>query len=40
MKDILYLSLRYIRHHRAKLLVLTLAITLVAWLPAQLTLTT
>ena len=33
MKDLLYLSLQYIRHHRAKLTVLTLAITLVSWLP-------
>ncbi len=33
MKDLLYLSLQYIRHHRVKLLVLTLAITLVGWLP-------
>jgi putative ABC transport system permease protein len=33
MNDALYLSLRYIRHHRAKLLVLTFAITLVSWLP-------
>ena len=33
MKDLLYLSLQYIRHHRAKLTVLTLAITLVLWLP-------
>lgn len=33
MRDLLYLSLQYIRHHRVKLLVLTLAITLVAWLP-------
>lgn len=33
MMDLLYLSLQYIRHHRGKLLVLTLAITLVSWLP-------
>ena len=33
MRDLLYLSLQYIRHHRVKLLVLTFAITLVAWLP-------
>ena len=33
MTDLLYLSLQYIRHHRAKLTVLTLAITLVLWLP-------
>ena len=33
MKDLVYLSLQYIRHHRIKLAVLTLAITLVAWLP-------
>lgn len=33
MKDLLYLSVNYIRHHRVKLLVLTLAITLVSWLP-------
>jgi putative ABC transport system permease protein len=33
MNDTLYLSLRYIRHHRVKLLVLTFAITLVSWLP-------
>jgi putative ABC transport system permease protein len=33
VKDLLYLSLQYIRHHRVKLLVLTLAITLVGWLP-------
>ena len=33
MKDLLYLSLQYICHHRVKLLVLTLAITLVGWLP-------
>ncbi len=31
--DLLYLSLQYIRRHRAKLLVLTFAITLVSWLP-------
>ncbi|MEH6583931.1 MAG: ABC transporter permease [Halioglobus sp.] len=33
MTDLLYLSLQYIRYHRAKLTVLTLAITLVLWLP-------
>ena len=33
MRDLLYLSLQYIRHHRVKLLVLTFAITLVASLP-------
>jgi putative ABC transport system permease protein len=33
MKDLLYLSAQYIRHHRTKLAVLTLAITLVSWLP-------
>ncbi len=33
MKDLLYLSWQYVRYHRMKLLVLTLAITLVAWLP-------
>lgn len=33
MRDLLYLSAHYIRHHRVKLLVLTLAITLVSWLP-------
>jgi putative ABC transport system permease protein len=33
VKDLLYLSAHYIRHHRVKLLVLTLAITLVSWLP-------
>jgi putative ABC transport system permease protein len=33
VKDLLYLSVHYIRHHRVKLLVLTLAITLVSWLP-------
>ena len=33
MSDLVYLSLQYIRHHRIKLAVLTLAITLVAWLP-------
>ncbi len=33
MRNLLYLSLQYIRHHRVKLLVLTLAITLVGWLP-------
>ena len=33
MKDLLYLGVNYIRHHRVKLLVLTLAITLVSWLP-------
>jgi putative ABC transport system permease protein len=33
VKDLLYLSVNYIRHHRVKLLVLTLAITLVSWLP-------
>lgn len=33
MKDLLYLSLQYIRHHRLKLAVLSLAITLVCWLP-------
>ena len=33
MKDLLYLSLQYVRHHKAKLLVLTFAITLVSWLP-------
>jgi len=33
MRDTLYLSLQYIRHHRVKLLVLTFAITLVSWLP-------
>ena len=33
MKDLLYLGLQYIRHHRLKLLVLTFAITLVIWLP-------
>lgn len=33
MKDILYLSTRYVAHHKVKLGVLTLAITLVAWLP-------
>lgn len=33
MKDLLYLGLQYIRHHRLKLLVLTFAITLVSWLP-------
>ena len=33
MKDLRYISLQYIRHHRVKLLVLTLAITLVGWLP-------
>ena len=31
--DLLYLSLQYVRCHRAKLAVLTLAITLVSWLP-------
>ncbi|MEH6606931.1 MAG: ABC transporter permease [Pseudomonadales bacterium] len=36
MKDLLYLSLQYIRHHRAKLAVLTFAITLVSWLPLAL----
>ena len=33
MSDLLYLSLRYIQHHRLKIAVLTLAITLVCWLP-------
>jgi len=33
VRDLLYLSLQYIRHHRVKLLVLTFAITLVASLP-------
>jgi putative ABC transport system permease protein len=33
MRDLLYLSLQYISHHRVKLLVLTFAITLVTWLP-------
>lgn len=33
MKDLLYLSTQYFRHHRNKLLVLTFAITLVIWLP-------
>ena len=33
MTDILYLSARYVAHHKVKLGVLTLAITLVAWLP-------
>jgi len=33
MRDLLYLSLQYVRHHRLKLMVLTLAITLVSWLP-------
>lgn len=33
MRDLLYLSLQYIRHHRIKLWVLTFAITLVGWLP-------
>ena len=33
MSELLYLSLQYIRHHRAKLGALTLAITLVTWLP-------
>ena len=33
MTDLLYLSLQYIRHHRLKLAVLSLAITLVCWLP-------
>ena len=33
MKDLLYLSLQYIRHHRMTLMVLTFAITLVSWLP-------
>jgi putative ABC transport system permease protein len=33
VKDLLYLGVNYIRHHRVKLLVLTLAITLVSWLP-------
>ena len=33
MRDLIYLSLQYIRHHRIKLMVLTLAITLVVWLP-------
>jgi putative ABC transport system permease protein len=33
MRDLLYLSLQYVRHHRVKLLVLIFAITLVSWLP-------
>ena len=33
MTDLLYLSLQYIHHHRLKLAVLSLAITLVLWLP-------
>jgi putative ABC transport system permease protein len=33
MRDTLYLSLQYIHRHRVKLSVLTLAITLVTWLP-------
>jgi putative ABC transport system permease protein len=33
MNDLLYLSVQYIRHHKAKLLVLTFAIALVSWLP-------
>lgn len=33
MKDLLYLGLQYARHHRLKVLVLTVAITLVIWLP-------
>jgi putative ABC transport system permease protein len=33
VKHLLYLSLQYVRYHRAKLLVLTFAITLVSWLP-------
>ena len=33
MTDLFYISLQYIRHHRVKLAVLTLAITLVGWLP-------
>jgi putative ABC transport system permease protein len=33
VRDLLYLSLQYIRHHRVKLLALTFAITLVSWLP-------
>ncbi|MEP1471925.1 MAG: ABC transporter permease [Halieaceae bacterium] len=33
MKDLFYLGTRYISHHRAKLLVLIFAITLVSWLP-------
>ena len=33
MRDLLYLSLQYVRHHRMKLLVLIFAITLVSWLP-------
>lgn len=36
MKDLLYLSLQYIGHHKVKLLVLTFAITLVSWLPLAL----
>ena len=33
MKDLLYLSARYVAHHKGKLGILTFAITLVAWLP-------
>jgi len=33
VRDLLYLSLKYISHHRVKVLVLTFAITLVSWLP-------
>jgi len=33
LKQLLYLSLQYVRYHRIKLLVLTFAITLVSWLP-------
>ena len=33
MNGLFYLSLQYARHHRAKLAVLTAAITLVCWLP-------
>ncbi len=33
MKNLLYLSLQYVRYHRLKLLVLTFTITLVSWLP-------
>ena len=33
MRDLLYLSLQYVSHHRLKLMVLILAITLVSWLP-------
>ena len=33
MKDLFYLSLQYIRHHKIKLLILTIAITLISWLP-------